>query len=351
MKPSSGQQLLKSGACSAVLLGVTVLWSGCTSPPAAPRPPAASAPARVWPPPPAEPRLAYVSAITRPEDLGIRPSGWSRIGRWLIGKARGTERLEKPFGLALDDQGNLCVTDTSAAVVWCFDLARKRAQRWEKAGTTRFVAPVAVAAAHGTWFVADSSLGKVLALDDRGRLRLAITNNLQRPAGLAVAQERLFVADSQLHAVLVFDLQGRFLSQFGRRGAGPGEFNFPTHLAADGRGHLYVTDAMNARLQVFDLAGHFQSSLGSAGDTSGHFSRPKGAASDDQGRLYVVDALFDNLQIFDSAGRFLLHVGETGSGVGEFWMPNGIAISPAEVIYVADSYNHRVQVFKYIGPP
>lgn len=186
---------------------------------------------RVWPDPPAEPRLAYVQSIYTLADLGIKPSGWSRLGRWLTGLGRDTDKLGKPFGIALDEVGNLCLTDTGGARVLFLDRIRKRVSTWEGIGRLQFVAPVAVAKLHGTLFVADSGLGEVLIFDEQGKSLVEVKRELIRPAGLAVSGARLFVTDAAAHCVAVFDLQGNFLFKFGQRGSAPGQFNFPTHIA------------------------------------------------------------------------------------------------------------------------
>src|SRR5262249_16223213 len=80
----------------------------------------------VWPDPPEEPRVRYVSSISQPSDLGFRHSGLSRFGNWLIGAEKGNEKFVKPFGLALDEADNLCLTDTGANVVSFFDTTHKR---------------------------------------------------------------------------------------------------------------------------------------------------------------------------------------------------------------------------------
>lgn len=304
---------------------------------------------RVWPPPPAQARVEYVRAIAAPADLGMRPSFFRRIANYLTGGRRGAEPLVKPFGVALDEDGNLCVTDTGAGAVSYFDLSGKKYRRFEEVGTIRFVAPVAVAKRNGIFYVADPGQKSVLAFDIEGNPRFRIEKGIERPAGLAVADGKLYVADAAAHAIAVFDLGGTFLFRFGRRGVGPGEFNFPSHLSTDAGGRLYVTDSMNSRVQVFDAGGRFQGAIGSLGDGSGHFSRPKGVAVDGYGHVFVADALYDNLQIFDGDGRFLLDVGTAGSEEGEFWMPAGVAIGRDNEIYVADSYNGRVQVFRYVG--
>lgn len=318
----------------------------------------AAEPARVWPAPPETPRLAFVRAFAQPTDFGVKLSGLRRFSNWLTGAQKGNEPLLKPFALALDEQDNLCVTDTGANAVCFLDRRANRWLRWsalEHRGargrsTVLFASPVAVAKRGETIFVADSARGCVLAFDLKGQLQFQITNRLHRPSGLTLAGERLWVADAAQHAVLAFSLRGELLTTLGRRGTGPGEFNFPTHLAADDGGRLYVTDSMNARVQVFDVEGGFVAQLGKPGDSPGHFGRPKGVAVDRRGRVYVVDALFDTVQIFDREGRLLLNLGEPGAGPGEFWLPNGIAISRNDEIFIADAYNRRIQLLRYIGP-
>ena len=306
-------------------------------------------PAPVWPPPPNEARIAYVRDIASPIDIGAKPSALIRFANWITGVKKEKDHLDRPFGLCLDDAGNLIVTDTGAGAVCLVNFAKKKWLRFDSVGKTRFKTPVA-AARHGqVIFVADSELGKVIAFNEKGKLQLEISQELERPAGLVFLRDKLYIADSQRHQVFVCDSRGKLVSKFGKRGRGPGEFNFPTHVAADARGHVYVTDSMNHRIQVFDANGAYLREFGGIGDGPGFFSRPKGVAVDTLGHVYVVDAIFDNVQVFDQEGKLLLNWGEAGPGPGGFWLPNAIVISSNNVIYVADSYNRRVQVFQYIG--
>jgi len=304
-----------------------------------------------WPPPPDEPYITYVRSISGPADVGAKPATLSRLASWVIGGLPDSAGLVKPFGLALDEAGNLLVTDTGAGAVCCLDPSRKKWLRWESIGKTRFQIPVAIARSGQTFFVADSGLGKVIAFSEKGKLLFEVTRELERPSGLATHADRLFIADAQRHQIVVFDTRGVYQSKFGQRGGAPGEFNYPTHVATDASGRVYVTDSLNYRVQVFDAAGKFERVIGSAGDGPGHFSRPKGVATDQSGHVYIVDALFDNVQIFDGAGRLLLNWGEAGSDPGQFWLPNAIVINRQNEIFVADSYNHRIQVFQYTGKP
>jgi len=304
-----------------------------------------------WPSAPAEPYVVYVREISGSKDIGARAPFFSRISGVLTGVASEQQQFSRPFGISVDAAGNLIVADTGANAVCYLDLKAKKWQRWTGAGGKIFVSPVA-AVRHGkTIFVADSAQGKVIAFDEKSKVQFEITNHLERPTGLALLGDQLVIADAQLHQIVLCSLRGEFISKFGQRGKGPGEFNFPTHVSVDDQKQIYVTDSLNYRVQVFDAAGRFLRTFGSVGDGPGHFSRPKGVAVDQSGHVYVVDAEFANVQIFDERGRLLLNLGEPGQTPGKFWLPNAIAINAKNEIFVADAFNHRVQVLRYTGKP
>jgi sugar lactone lactonase YvrE len=60
----------------------------------------------------------------------------------------------------------------------------------------------------------------------------------------------LFVLDTGNHRIQKFGPDGKYLATYGRRGQGPGEFQYPAWLSVDGKGFIYVTDPHNQRIQV-----------------------------------------------------------------------------------------------------
>ena len=325
---------------------ILVAVTGCHTP-ATPPP---TDRALMWPPAPAQPRIAYEMSLSKPADFGIKRSWWKAAAGYLTGSDRKDLAFITPAGICVDESGNVCVTDTGSKMVWFFDADEKSYKHWSRIGKFAFSSPVAVAKKEGVFYVADSELGAIIVFNRKGKLLFTITDGLQRPSGLSIIGETLYVTDSALHRVEIFDLQGRYINGFGQRGTAPGEFNYPTHIVSvqDADPSLYVTDAMNFRIQKVDARGLPLQTVGHIGNVTGSFSRPKGVATDREGNLYVVDALFDNIQIFDSQGRFLMHWGESGSEPGCFWLPRGIAIDMHDRIWVADAYNRRIQVFKRI---
>lgn len=305
--------------------------------------------ALAWPPPPADPDIVFIRQIAAPKDIGAKAPFFTRLANHLTGVAADSQSLVRPFGLSLDDAGNLLVTDTAAKSVCCVDLAHKKWQRWTAVDKRPFISPVAAVHFGKMFYVVDSGRGSLIAFDEKGRGQFETTNELARPSGIARLGTHLLVVDSALHQVVVFGLQGDFMSKFGRRGQAPGEFNFPTHIAVDAQDRIYVTDSLNYRIQVFNADGQFVREFGSAGDGPGHFTRPKGVAVDPAGHVYVVDAVFGNVQIFNNEGLLLLDFCQSGSDAGQLWLPNAIAINSRNEIFVADAYNHRLQMFRYTG--
>ncbi len=299
----------------------------------------------VWPEPPQQARIRLVGIFGEPEDLGIRRSIFSRFWGWIAGAA--PREMVRPYAIAAEGQ-RIAVTDPGVAVVHLFDTGGRKYTRIDSVDKELLSSPVGVALAEGRLYVADSALGRIFVLDDEGKPLRTIAG-LQRPTGIAWhgASGRLFAVDTTGHKVAAFGPDEQLLFEFGRRGTGDGEFNFPSHVTIWGD-RLYVNDTMNFRIQIFDLDGKFVSSFGSHGDGSGDFAQPKGVGVDSEGHIYVVDALFNRVQIFDDRGRLLLAFGKDGGEPGGFWLPSGVYISQ-DRIYVADSYNRRVQIFEFLG--
>lgn len=302
----------------------------------------------VWPEPPAAARIELVALFGSASELGIERSIWRRLADLVTGG--GEARMVRPTGVAVHGL-RIAVADPGSGLVRVFDLSEHQAMALEGCGDRVFGEPVAVTMTGEHLYVSDATAASIHVLDGGGRCEGSWSLPPDsRPAGLAIDPQRslLYVADAGAHQVLVFDLHGKIVLRFGKRGAEPGEFNYPTWLALDASGNLYVTDALNFRVQQFDPDGELLGVFGRHGDGSGDLARPKGIGVDRFGHVYLVDALFDAVQIFDGQGRYLMVFGARGEGPGHFWLPSGLAVE-GDRIYVADSYNQRVQVFRFLG--
>lgn len=314
---------------------------------------------RVWPQPPETPRYAYVGELTgednfRDENAQQRGTA-TKILDWLVGLASGNRDrvvLQRPASGMVDAKGRIYVTDASRHAVYVFDKVAGKLEVWDWAReNTPFKSPVGIAAGpNGQILVADAARGQVFRLDAQGNPIDSFGKGILKwPTGLARdgKQGLVFVTDTYAHDVKVFDDRGKLLRVIGRRGTGPGEFNFPTHLSLSD-GQLYVADTANARIEVFDEAGKFLRQFGQRGLYVGNLVRPKGVAADGDGHVYVVESMHDYLLVFDQKGRFLLPIGGTGNEPGEFYLPAGAWTDNNGRVYVADMFNGRVVIFQYL---
>jgi DNA-binding beta-propeller fold protein YncE len=304
-----------------------------------------------WPNPPEVKRIEFVKAVSKPEDLNIRPSILKRVFNYIMGKAEVS--MVSPYGIATDFEGRLYVVDTSLRRVHVFDASRNE-YSFFPADTTMLDSPVGIAIdRNGMVYITDSKRGAVYIFEDHGKKLVSTIGSgiFKRPTGIVVNPKtsELLVVDTLQSRVFRFDLSSRLpKGSFGTDGAREGQFHYPTNIFVTLAGDIIVSDALNFRVQVLSPEGSFLFTFGRMGDAPGTFSRPKGVAVDSDGNIYVVDALFDNIQVFDKGGRLLMAFGEHGKGYGDLWLPTGIYIDNKDLIYVSDSSNRRVQIFRYL---
>jgi len=291
---------------------------------------------RAWPP--GKARIELVTVLGVRGDL--RGSGFLQ---WLRG-GRKEPLFARPYGVAWDGDA-LLVADPGAARV----LGIGPDGSLGRSADGLFVAPVAVVACAGGIVVSDPPAGGVALLDRDLRLTRWLAHDLQRPTGVACVGSRVYAVETGAHR-LVELRDGAVVPVLGGRGDGPGQFNFPTGLTADGD-TLWVGDTLNFRVVRVDPAGgRVLKTFGALGDSAGEMPRLKGLAVDQGGRLWISDALLDQIALYTREGEYLMSIGRHGSAPGELSFPAGLAAGPAGRVAVADSLNRRLQVFEPAGP-
>ncbi|HLO64520.1 MAG TPA: 6-bladed beta-propeller [Azonexus sp.] len=342
-----------------------LLLAGCASEPLVMRfdPGQVTAGKKIYFPPLSDeevPRYVYVGELTGEQNFvereGKKKNVFIEALKWIAGLFEGQEAvvLQRPQSGVVDENGRILITDVSRAAVFVFDPANGRLDVWEFAkGYRRFSAPTGIALGPaGRVFVADSDLKQVFSLDPQGNGTVVVDyGQLERPTGLAwdAKDGLLYVSDTQAHQIKVFDMTGRLVRTIGKRGEGPGEFNFPTFLSLS-RDRLVVSDTMNARVQLIPLDGSGAPEIvGERGTMIGNLVRPKGVAVDSENNLYVIESYYDHLLVFDERARFLLPIGGAGKAAGSFYLPGGVWIDRGNRVFVADTFNGRISVFQFLG--
>jgi hypothetical protein len=330
-------------------LACLVVLFGCQT---APKPifPAISPPI-VWPPPPDQPRVRYIGALSGEASLGVQPTGWAAFQAVLAGPPP-MATFSKPSAVAIAGE-RVYVADIGLGVVHLLNLEARRYALIRGTPQEPFKIPIDLTiVGDDMLLVVDRGRAAVDVFDLEGRWRATHRwPEVQAPVAITFdTTNRIFwLADAAAHACFASSDLFAVDQPLGERGAAPGQFNFPTALAMLPNVGLVVADAMNFRVQIFDESGTPATVFGKKGDAAGDFARPRGVAVDSDGHIYVVDNQFENVQIFDRDGRLLMAFGHEGEKPGEFALPSGITIDAHDRIWIADSYNRRVQVFQYLS--
>jgi sugar lactone lactonase YvrE len=153
------------------------------------------------------------------------------------------------------------------------------------------------------------------------------------------------------HRIVRLDKTGKFLSAFGKRGSGPGEFMQPHGLALDSQGRLFVADRGNNRVQVMTTDGKFIADWP-------QFSRPSGIFIDKNDMLYSADSESGSVNPGHKAWVRGIRIGSAKDGKVMYFIPDpqkdlmtgtlaaeGVTVDAAGNIYGAEVGPRQVQKY------
>ena len=167
------------------------------------------------------------------------------------------DKLNDPWGLSVDSDGNVIVADKG------------------------------------------SSLIKIFSPDGKFLMKIGGQGTLKSPVHCIQYDKYLIVSDKGEHCIKVFDRNGNFQYMFGKKGEGEGEFNAPSCMAVNKSGHLMVCDECNHRVQIFELNGNFIGKFGTNGSNLGEFKNPASLVILGNDRIAVSDFNNHRIQLFE----------------------------------------------------
>jgi DNA-binding beta-propeller fold protein YncE len=199
-------------------------------------------------------RRVFASKRTDPPILEIDPETGKILKTW------GAGLMRWPHSIYLDPEGFLWIVDAGIGSAPELKL-NKPIESGVKAGKGHQV----------TKLTADGKV--VMTLGTAGVAGLG-PNVFNAPTGVVVAPGgEIFVSDGHggdtNARVVKFSKDGKFVKDWGKKGAAPGEFNAPHAIAMDSRGRILVADRSNSRIQVFDPDGKFVAEWKQFGAPSG----------------------------------------------------------------------------------
>lgn len=240
--------------------------------------------------------------------------------------------LANPAQVAIDDAGNIFVTDFDLRVI----------KRIDTAGN------MTVFAGNGEDAYVDGPASEA---------------SFMGPRGLAFGPDgRLYVTDTLAHRVRVVERDGTVSTVAGSGPTGFAEgggfadgradeamFASPAGIAVAKDGTIYVADQNNHRVRrispdgdVVTFAGSDQPGVGDGPRGVGQLDLPVAIALASDGYLYATELAFSSLRQIAPDGTIATIVPWSRPGEGLLRNPAGIAVDSDGLLWVADAGNHRI---------
>ena len=263
----------------------------------------------------------------------------------------GEQILKKPWGVAVNEQDEIAVTDIGNHKIHLFKSDGTHIKSFGEQGAQHGELnwPCGIVFHGANIIVAEQSKNsRVQELSSQGEYLShfggigSLDHQLKCPAGLSIDTDgNIIVADLGNKLIKIFSADGQFVNKLGTEGS----FTKPYHCIQHDN-YLIVSDSDDHSVKCFDRKGNVLYKFAKEGNAHGRFNKPSCLSMDKTGHLMVCDTLNHRIQVFDLSGKFVAKFGTKGSGMGEFNVPVSAAVLSDGKIVVTDFQNHRIQLFE-----
>ena len=285
---------------------------------------------------------------------------WSWNGVTVAGdevKGDGLDRLHSPYGLAVDDDGTLYISDTENHRIVAWKAGATHGDvvaggNGQGNGLNQLNQPKAVLVdrIHDSLIVSDRGNRRVMrwSLRDNTQDGEVLISNIVS-VGLAIDDEgSLYVSDFEKHEVRRYrgeDREGVVVAGGNGRGYASNQLNCPRHLFVDHELSLYISDRDNHRVVKWTRGAKLGLTVAGGrgqGDVPGHLNSPGGLFVDSGGAIYVVDQLHGCIIRWLSALGVAQVVLDTRAQA-EQKKPKNLIFDKAGNMYLSAYSTHRIQ--------
>lgn len=229
--------------------------------------------------------------------------------------AQGDGQFNEPWGVAVDPSGQIYVADTWNGRVQVFDPEGKFLRKWGVFNTTNgdlgdaylLFGPRGLAIdQQGNLLLTDTGNKRIIRYSPDGTLLQqiggggVIGGRFEEPVGLAVGPDgSVYVADAWNQRVQKLSPTLEFISEMAVPSWDDKGIYTKPYLAVAGNGDVYVTDPQFYRVFVYDAAGQMKANFGNFGGEMNRFGLPNGIAYDAvTNSILVADAGNNRVMVF-----------------------------------------------------
>ena len=172
------------------------------------------------------------------------------------------------------------------------------------------------------------------------------TGQFHRPGCILFLNENeVLIADSGNNKIQRLNIQtGTTVKSFGKKGVQKGEFGWPVYVTVDDEERIVVTEWNNKRIQVMS-----KESIFTFGDKGPEKLYMPTCCIPYKNMFLVSDTGNHCIKAFDQSGTFLYKFGKEGNQDGQFIKPFGLLLDSSDNLLICDLVNNRVQQFSLDG--